>query len=76
MNSTLDEVRRIEEEKLEAAMEAQKTQTLELEASLEKLKAVSVLHASRRQSRITVACLIFTYCNYFAECAGNERHHD
>ena len=69
MNSTLDEVRRIEEEKLEAAMEAQKTQTLELEASLEKLKAVSVLHASR----ITVAYLIFTY---FAECAGNERHRD
>ena len=58
MNSTLDEVRRIEEEKLEAAMEAQKTQTLELEASLEKLKAVSVLHASRRQSRIN-------YCSMF-----------
>ena len=41
MNSTLDEVRRSEEEKLEAATEAQRTQILELEAKLEKLTVVS-----------------------------------
>ena len=41
MNSTLDEVRRSEEEKLEAATEAQRTQILELEAKFEKLTVVS-----------------------------------